>query len=160
MTRQEFLEELRISLQGEINQGRINEHLHYYDTYIMEESRKGKTEQQVLEELGNPRLIAKTLIDTEGNSEGAYWESSYSSEYRESNQTTKKGFHANYSKDKGWDIRFGRFRLNSWYGKIVMMLLAILVIVVVARIVAFLLPLVIGVVLILTALSLIFGRRG
>lgn len=160
MTRQEFLEELRISLQGEINQGRINEHLHYYDTYIMEESRKGKTEQQVLEELGNPRLIAKTLIDTEGNSEGAYWESSYSSEYRESNQTAKKGFHANYSKDKGWDIRFGRFRLNSWYGKIVMMLLAILVIVVVARIVAFLLPLVIGVVLILTALSLIFGRRG
>lgn len=159
MTRQEFLEELRISLQGEMNQGRINEHLHYYDTYIMEESRKGKTEQQVLEELGNPRLIAKTLIDTNENYEGGYQESSYSSEYDENERTAKKGFHANYSQDKGWDIRFGRVRLNSWYGKLAMLLVAVLVIVLVAHIVAFLLPLVIGIVLILTALSLIFGRR-
>ena len=160
MTRQEFLEELRITLQGEMNQGRINEHLHYYDTYIMEESRKGKTEEQVLEELGNPRLIAKTLIDTEGNYEGSRHESAYSSGYEEHEQTVKKGFHAEYSKDKGWDIRFGRFQLNSWYGRLVMIIIALLVIVVVARIVAFLLPIVIGVVLILTALSLIFGRKG
>ena len=34
----------------------------YYRDYIEMEIRKGKTEQEVLEELGNPRLLAKTII--------------------------------------------------------------------------------------------------
>jgi uncharacterized membrane protein len=38
--------------------------LRYYENYIIEESRKGRTEAQVIEDLGNPRLIAKTIIDT------------------------------------------------------------------------------------------------
>lgn len=64
MDRETFLNELRIALQGQISQKRVNENLRYYENYIIEESRKGRTESQVLEDLGNPRLIAKTIIDT------------------------------------------------------------------------------------------------
>lgn len=67
MTRDEFLRELRIALQGRIPQGQVNEQLRYYENYIIEESRKGRTQDEVLEELGNPRLIAKTIIDTFGD---------------------------------------------------------------------------------------------
>lgn len=64
MTKKEFLQELRIALQGQVPQAQVNEHLQYYDNYIMEESRKGKTEEQVIESLGSPRLIAKTIHQT------------------------------------------------------------------------------------------------
>ncbi|MCM1259138.1 MAG: DUF1700 domain-containing protein [Roseburia sp.] len=64
MDRETFLKELRIALQGQISQEEVNEHLRYYENYIIEESRKGRTESQVIEDLGNPRLIAKTIIDT------------------------------------------------------------------------------------------------
>lgn len=158
MTRQEFLEELRIALQGEISQSRINEHLRYYDNYIMEESRKGKTEQQVLEELGNPRLIAKTLIDTADGYGTEYRESAYTGDFRESRQEAK-GFQADYSREHGWDIRYGKFRFNSWYGKLILILAAILIIILVAQLVAFLLPIVIPIVMILMILSLVFGNR-
>ena len=64
MDRETYLRELRIALQGQISQEKVNEHLRYYENYIIEESRKGRTESQVMEDLGNPRLIAKTIIDT------------------------------------------------------------------------------------------------
>ena len=38
--------------------------LEYYSSYIDDEVRKGKTEEEVLEALGDPRLIAKTIVQT------------------------------------------------------------------------------------------------
>lgn len=64
MDRESYIRELRLALQGQISQENVNEHLRYYENYIIEESRKGRTEAQVIEDLGNPRLIAKTIIDT------------------------------------------------------------------------------------------------
>ena len=142
MTRQEFLQELRVALQGEISQSQVNEHLRYYENYIMEEARKGRTEQQVLEELGNPRLIAKTLIDTGGGYRNSYDES-YQDSGSGQEETARRGFSANYSRERGWDIRYGRFQLNSWYGKLLLLLLAVAILVFVARLVAFLLPIVV-----------------
>lgn len=66
MTRDEFLQELRIALQGQIAQSQVNEHLRYYENYIIEESRKGRTQEEVLASLGSPRLIAKTIVETYG----------------------------------------------------------------------------------------------
>ena len=63
MTREEFLKELRIALQGRIPQAQVNEHLNYYENYIMEESRKGRTEEEVIADIGNPRLAAKSLTE-------------------------------------------------------------------------------------------------
>lgn len=76
MDRETYLKELRTALQGQISQENVNEHLRYYENYIIEESRKGRTEAQVMEDLGNPRLIAKTIIDTTDKiyTEQAHWE--------------------------------------------------------------------------------------
>ena len=40
-------------------------HQTYYEEYILTESHKGKTEAEVIAELGNPRLLAKSIIDAE-----------------------------------------------------------------------------------------------
>ncbi len=64
MTKEEFLTELREALSGSISPAAVNENVRYYDEYIETESRKGRSEDEVMGELGDPRLIAKTIIDT------------------------------------------------------------------------------------------------
>lgn len=158
MTRKEFLHELQVALQGEIDQAAVNENIKYYDNYIMEESRKGKSEEEVTAQLGNPRLIAKTLIDTSekvGASRGQY----YSGDSGGEPTGTGRGFRAEYSGQDGWDVRFGGLKLNSWYGKLMLVLAAVLLVVVVANVVAFLLPILVPVILVLLLYSLFFGNR-
>ncbi len=66
MTKQEFLEGLRKYLSGSLDYSQVNGHLRYYAEYIDSQIRQGKGEEQVMEELGDPRLIAKTLAGMEG----------------------------------------------------------------------------------------------
>ena len=156
MTKQEFLHELQTALQGEISQAAINENIKYYDRYIMEETRKGKTEKEVIEGLGNPRLIAKTLIDTTEQF-GTYGRGSY---YSDDDMTDGAGgSRGDYQKQRGWNVRLGRWSLNTWYGKLFMIIAAVFLIVIVANVVAFLLPLLAPVILLLLIYSLIFGSR-
>ena len=68
MTKSEFINTLRMQLQGELSQAQIEGHLHYYKEYIAQEVAAGRREQEVLDELGSPVLIAKTLLDTAENS--------------------------------------------------------------------------------------------
>ena len=64
MTKEEFLTGLRSSLSGSVSADVINENMRYYENFINTEIRKGRTEEDVLEELGSPLLIAKTVKDT------------------------------------------------------------------------------------------------
>ncbi|MCR5754289.1 MAG: DUF1700 domain-containing protein [Acetatifactor sp.] len=76
MNKQEFLEELKESLSGQVPPNEINENISYYKDYI-ENNPQGKSEQETIDEIGNPRFIAKSIIDTYTNSHGEYRESSY-----------------------------------------------------------------------------------
>ena len=64
MTKQEFIEGIGRSLKGKIDDVEYMKQLEYYSSYIDDEVRKGKTEEEVLEALGDPRLIAKTIVQT------------------------------------------------------------------------------------------------
>ena len=70
MTKKQFLEELRDSLEGMVSQTVIQQNLNYYENYINEQIRNGRTEEDILRELGSPRLIARTIIDAAGNNDG------------------------------------------------------------------------------------------
>ncbi len=70
MTRQEFLETLGRMLRRELSDGEVEDTLRYYGNYIEQEIQKGKTEEQVLETLGDPRLIARTILDVDQEREG------------------------------------------------------------------------------------------
>ena len=65
MTKQEFLEGLRRSLTGGMSYAEVNEHIHYYSDYIDSRIRMGIPETEVMASLGEPRLIAKTLLGME-----------------------------------------------------------------------------------------------
>ena len=66
MTKQEFLDGLRRSLAGGLEMQEINEHIRYYSDYIDSQIRMGISEEEVMASLGEPRLIAKTLLGMEG----------------------------------------------------------------------------------------------
>lgn len=68
MNRKEFLEILRGQLAGQMQEGKAAAHIRYYEDYIQSQVRGGRSEQEVLQELGDPHLIAKTLIDTDDGS--------------------------------------------------------------------------------------------
>lgn len=61
MNRNEFLRILRESLEMSLEKDAINSQLDYYDRYISDEMKNGRSEKEVIEELGDPRLIAKTI---------------------------------------------------------------------------------------------------
>lgn len=134
MTREEFLRELRIALQGRISQAQVNEQLKYYENYIMEESRKGRTEEAVIADIGDPRLAAKTLIDLYGD--GVY----QTADPGESKEGKRKG------RNK-WRLRLDRFPFHTWYGRLIAGIVWILVLILLVKIGIILLPVIASVVL-------------
>ena len=65
MTKQEFLDGLRRSLSGGLDNAQVNEHVRYYTEYIDSQLRTGVAEEEIMASLGEPRLIAKTLLGME-----------------------------------------------------------------------------------------------
>ena len=65
MNKKEFLDILYEQLSGQMPEGNVAAHVQYYRNYIEEEQRKGRSEDDILNELGDPHLIARTLLDTD-----------------------------------------------------------------------------------------------
>lgn len=62
MTKQEFLIDLQKALTNRLSSAAVNSHVNYYREYIEVEIRRGREEAEVVEGLGNPRLIAKSIL--------------------------------------------------------------------------------------------------
>ena len=70
MNKKEFLDILYEQLSGQMPEGNVAAHVQYYRNYIEEEQRKERSEDDILNELGDPRLIARTLLDTDSTASG------------------------------------------------------------------------------------------
>lgn len=84
MDKNGFLEKLAVSLAGQVPRSVIEENVRYYDDYITVETKKGTPLQEVLEGLGDPRLIARSIIDANGgvNDMAGVYEDSVGAESR------------------------------------------------------------------------------
>lgn len=101
MTKTEFLESLRLALGGRVDSGQLTENLEYYEDYINTEIRKGRDEGEVLSELGDPRLIARTIVETGGGSRRSSGYGDSSSRHG----SGQAGQYAEYGEDSGWSGR-------------------------------------------------------
>ena len=66
MNKEVFIDTLRRALYGKVSDYELTDHVRYYEDYIRQEISRGRSEQEVLEELGDPRLIARTILETSG----------------------------------------------------------------------------------------------
>ncbi len=102
--------------------------MRYYDSYIMEEAAKGQTEDEVIESLGGPRIIARTIVDaaldTEDRPDGFdsfESEASYRSGPAGSSQEEREPFRG--KKPEVHYVDFGK-----WYVRLIAGLVVFLVI--------------------------------
>lgn len=63
LNKEEFITRLQHSLAGALPGVQVAEHVRYYREYIDSEIRKGRGEAEVLAQLGDPRLLAKSMIE-------------------------------------------------------------------------------------------------
>lgn len=168
MKKQEFLDKLKAALEGELSHLEITYQLEYYNGYINEEIKKGVPEESVIDALGDPRLIAKTIIDTKNTSGIRYEDYHYEDNDGKQNnygngKAASKGFHATYDEQEGWDVRYGNLKLNTWYFKLIGMILLITLVVtilsVIGQVIAFVIPILIPVVIIFIIFGIINGRN-
>lgn len=132
MSTREFLTQLDSSLRGEVSEAVIQENMNYYEGYIREQVAAGRDEREVLEMLGDPRLIARTIIDTNGG-DGSYQTESRSS-YSSYNQSSKQ------YEDRSSSAEHGGFHIHhvdgtKWYVKALLIAIPILLICLIVSIV-------------------------
>ena len=63
MDRYEFISTLRTTLTGKVPATMVEDNIRYYEEYIEIQLRQGKSEEEILKGLGDPRLLAKTIIE-------------------------------------------------------------------------------------------------
>lgn len=151
MNRKEFLEILRSQLAGQMQEGKAAAHIRYYEDYIQSQVRGGRSEQEVLQELGDPHLIAKTLIDTDdGSTQEDYGEySSYGSSY--GNETELP-----HQQEKRWKKVID---LSTWHGRAVVIAAAAVIIILLILIIGVAIPFFIILAIILYFLSWLKKRN-
>ena len=141
MTKSDFLDKLRLALSGKVSSSLVQENLTYYNEYIDAQIRMGRSEQEVMDMLGDPRLIARTIVETNGTE--TVEENSYS------NKTSYD--EASYGVvENDTSIR----TLPGWLWKIILVLIIICLISFVFSVVSFLLPIVLPVLIVLFVVKL------
>ena len=116
MRKEEFLQTLRRALTGDVPPGVVEENIRYYDGYIADEVRKGRNEEEVIQEIGDPRLIARTIEDTTDGTENRYQtENLY--EYGESGGYDRSVY--------GGEENIHILRLDKWYWKLLLALIVV-----------------------------------
>jgi len=111
MDRVEFLAILRESLEGYIPNADVEENIAFYRNYFEEAE---MSEKKVIEELGDPRLIARTIIQAYKASKGPmadYYEEQARSEYSQSHSSGREG--------AGMDAGFGAGKAHIKRGIII-----------------------------------------
>ena len=159
MTKNDFLDKLKFALSGKVSASLVHENMTYYSEYIDSQIGMGRSEQEVMDMLGDPRLIARTIIQTNGTEtmeEAFYRESTsyddmtYGGEDHDNpyNQGGYSGgnYYENYQR-RGNEVKVRT--IPGWLWTIIVVLIVICLISFVFSVVSFLLPIVLPVLIVL-----------
>lgn len=142
MTKSEFIQGLKQALAGAPDR-LISENLQYYNSYIDTEIAKGRSEEDVFAELGDPRWIAKSILDAEaGNTwtgENAYDYGNGAYEYSDI------GSGAYRTQETGQNTRIRTFDLSKWYVKALLIAIPVLIVILFFKLMGFAIKMVFGI---------------
>ncbi|HIW21628.1 MAG TPA: DUF1700 domain-containing protein [Candidatus Dorea intestinavium] len=153
MTKMEFLNKLQEALSNDLNPLIVQENINYYKQYIEDEVRKGRSEEEVIAELGDPWALAKTIADSEEikkKNSNTYTNYNYSETYAGNSESPKQS-------QGNWN------RLGSGIKIFIVFLLVIVAIVAIVSIIggifSALLPVIVPILLVVLVVRLFAGRR-
>ena len=156
MTKNEFLTKLKEALENDLDGYAVQENLAYYNSYIDEEVGRGRSEEEVLDELGDPWVIAQSVIgmtehrlsadeeyDRDGTS-GSYW-------------TGGTG------RDRYSDVKVHTFTADSWWKRLLVILgiigIVMVVFAVIGGLISLVMPVVVPVLLIVILVRILRRLR-
>lgn len=134
MTKNEFLDTLARVLNRELSESEVRSNIRYYEGYIDQQTAGGRSEAEVLRELGDPRLIARTILQVDQQREEAqdgYASDAYDAQtvYTENSDGT---YHESYEEEEQQDRFGGRVKVYGFGWKqwliVVLVLLVIFMI--------------------------------
>ena len=137
MSKEEFLQELAEALAGDVPESVIRDNVSYYGSYLSQEMAKGRTVEEIVGEIGEPFIIAKTIIEHceasgecsgEGGYESSRQESYYDSGSRSQGENQGYGNRSPFSNMHYVD-------LNKWYWKLLAGVIMFLILSLVFRVV-------------------------
>lgn len=157
MTKQEFVDRLRIALKGNVSDTLVADYVNYYEEYISSEVHKGRCEREVLETLGEPRLIARTIIqtntiDSEGAGDHRY---DNTNTYQQSDSYRQSGNVRTHYEQMSANSKGGKLiRIPGWAWMVLVFLIIILIIWFVMSVLSFLAPIIVPVLLVVFLVKL------
>lgn len=157
MNKQEFTDKLQEALNGNVSAGVVRENVAYYEDYISTEVRKGKTEREVLQALGDPRLIARTIMETNGTGyrSGAYQDAGYQNAGSGNTEYQGSGYRQGSYGDSGnTNVAKRSFRMPVWAWIVLVVVIIALIISAVCSVLSFLAPVLIPVLVIVFLVKL------
>lgn len=151
MNKEEFITGLQHALASGVSGSQVAEHVRYYREYIDSEIRKGRSEEEVLAQLGDPRLLARSIIDANKRAGSV---GSFEREYDEETGQETQG-NAVYGGTNG--VR--KVRLPGWFFMLVIVVLMMLVIGVVSSLLYLFAPVIMAGLIVLLVVKVIQGNR-
>lgn len=152
MTKKEFLEGLKSALGNNLSGPVIQENVDYYNSYISEEIKRGRSEEEVTAELGDPWVIARTIADSvEGQDNIGYQEGN--------SETSRSSYGGQRSEDGG---SFVLKPVSKW--KVFLVVLGIIgifmvIAAVVGGIISLLAPILVPVIIVVIVIRALGNRR-
>lgn len=151
MTKQEFLGGLRAALAGRIEASLISENIYYYEDYINTQVRMGRAEAEVVRGLGDPRLIAKSIVEANKH---AGTDNNDGSEYQNANEGyAGKGYYGgSYAENAGYANQNGYRRklikMPGWLMAIIVGVVFFLIMLLMFSVFSFIMPLILPLLLV------------
>lgn len=154
MNRVDFLEKLKEALENEGGSLLVRENVEYYNQYITEEVRRGRSEREVLEELGDPWIIAKTILGAGGSAS--------------QNEYTYESPQQSYGGQEYQGSNVGRrnvrsFAIDSWWKKLLLILCVIgiifVVFAIITGVISLVVPIMIPVLIVSILIRLVKGKN-
>ena len=125
MRKREFMDELKKALDGNVSTQTYYDTINYYEDYFKKQKEAGKSEEEICSSLGSARLIAKTIIDTEGQGASGRYYGSYNT--RKASGSSQKGWHVNVDDEGNTSFAYGKLDFSSPIGKVLTAIILILV---------------------------------
>lgn len=149
MDKEAFITRLQHSLAGGLSGTQVAEHVRYYREYIDSEIQKGRPEAEVLAQLGEPRLLAKSII--EANKAGAASASAQAYDEEVVGDVQDAGY------DRTGRVR--RIMLPGWLVTLIFVVFVLIVFGLVTSLLSIFAPVIMAVLIVLLVVKTIQGGR-
>ncbi len=115
MNKEEFLRELEEALAGDVPEAVIRDNVSYYGSYLTQEMAKGRSVEEIVDEIGEPFIIAKTIIEHCEASGECPGDGGYESAQESGSDSGSRGYEGQ-TRSPFSNMHY--IDLNKWYWKL------------------------------------------